>query len=204
MSESMSASSALWTMPNMLYQKQNYDKDVRHYGTLCSLPLILSIVHLLFTVFFITTISYHKDANTIGNLYTLGELFSVSSFSAVLLGLNLNFNSFKALVALIGVGFGLIEIFLSTFAVKGSKKSFFCSFILYFLDTLFLIPTIICSSLLKTACHLQLYDILLNLLLHLVFIALYIYSFLLLKRMKRYEEKITLEKNEIHIQKGNK
>ncbi len=187
----------------MLYQKQNYDKDVRRYGTLCSLPLILSIVHLLFTVFFITTISYHKDTNTLGNLYTLGELFSVSSFSAVLLGSNLSFNSFKALTSLIGVGFGLVEIFLSTFAVKGSKKSFLLSFLLYAIDTLFLIPTCICSTILNTVCKMQIYDILLNLLLHLVFLALYLYSFLLWNRMKKYEEKIALEKNEIHIQKGN-
>lgn len=188
----------------MEYTKEKYQKDVRHYGTLCSLPLIASIVHLLFTVFFITTVSFHEADKTLGNLYVLGEMFSVSSFSCVLLGANLtSFSAFKAIPSLVGIGFGLIEIFLSTFAVKGDKKSYFISFLLYGLDTLFIIPTIILSFTLKTASPLQIYDIILMIFLHLVFLSFFFYGLKISRRIKNFEEQKALQENEIHIKKGN-
>lgn len=187
----------------MKYSSEIYKKDQHRYGILASLPIIVAIVHLLFTVFFMTTVSYNESSNSLGNLYTLGELFSVSIFSCILSGQAVNIKSFKAIMALSGVIIGLVMIFLSTAAVKGKKKCFLISFLIYGLDSLFIIPNIILSYTLTSTCKMQIYDIIITVLIHAVFIGLYSYTTLVIKRMNKFEQKEAYENNVIHIHKGD-
>lgn len=181
--------------------EKQYEKDRKAYGYLASLPILVAIVHLLFTIFFMSSVSFHETDGTYGNLYTLGELFSVSSFSAILLGRGTSYAAVKALPALLGVGIGLVEIFLSTFAVKGKKIYFRIAFFVYLFDFLFSFASIILSFILKSQIVFQVYDIILNLVIHLIFTGLFVYGIVVVRRLDTYETKKIQEQNQIHIER---
>jgi hypothetical protein len=199
----MSQSSVLLRMTNKMDQKERYLKDRRLYGYLSSLPILIAIVHLFFTLFFMTTVNYHEDTNTFANLYTIGEMYSASALAGVLIGLKPSLSLMKAIPGLAGILFGLVMIFLSTFAVKGKKVYYYISMGVYLSDTILMIPTIILSFTLKTIVHLQVYDIILMILIHGLFLAIYVYGIFVIRRLTRYEETKAIEESTIHIQKGN-
>lgn len=182
--------------------EEDYKTAIKRYGFLASLPIIIAIVHLLFTVFFMSTVNYNAETNIYSNLYTLGELFSVSSFSAILLGMQSSLTTMRSMTSIIGVIIGLALIFLSTYAVKGNKRPFYISFFVYAFDTLMLIPSIICSYTLDTSVRYQVYDLIITILLHAIFIAIYFYGFSIIKKINIYEQQATLIENTIHINRG--
>lgn len=185
----------------MTYTEKEYEKDRKRYGYLASLPILVAIVHLLFTIFFMSSVSFHEADGAYGNLFTLGELFSVSSFAAIILGKGTSYAAVKALPALLGVGIGLVEIFLSTFAVKGKKIYYKIAFFVYLFDFLFSFASIILSFTLKSQIVFQVYDIILNLVIHIIFSLLFVYGMYVIRRLDAYEEKKIQEQNQIHIER---
>ncbi len=190
-------------MINKMNPKERYEKDRRIYGYLSSLPIVIAIVHLFFTLFFMTTVNYHEDTNTFSNLYTLGEMFSSSVMAGVLVGLKPSLSLMKSIPGLAGILFGLVMIFLSSFAVKGKKLYYYLSMGVYGLDTILTIPAIVFSYVLESNVHLQVYDIIIMILMHVIFMGLFVYGIHIVKRLNDYEEQKALEESEIHIQKGN-
>ncbi len=198
----MSPSSASWTASDMDKEKQ-YISDRKKYGYIASLPIFVAIVHLFFTLFFMTTINFHEDTQLFSNLYTLGEMYSVSTFAALLIGLNPSLAIMKSLPGLFGVVMGLAMIFLSTSAVKGKKKAYYFSLAVYGIDTLFCFVNVILSLTLKGNVHLMVYDYIFMFLLHGVFLLLFVYGIFLIRRINSYEREMLAKQNEIHIEKGN-
>lgn len=183
-------------------KETRYIKDRKTYGYIASLPIIVAIVHLFFTLFMMMIVSYHEDTNTFGNLYTLGEMYSSSIFASILVGLKPSLSLIKSMPGLIGILFGLVMIFLSTFSVKGKKFYYYIAFYIYVFDSIMMIPSIILSYCLNTIVKLQVYDIILMILLHAVFLFLFIYGTKVIKRINKYEEEKALEESQIHITKG--
>jgi hypothetical protein len=179
-----------------------YLRDRKIYGYLASLPLLIAIIHLFFSVFFMTIINYHEDTNQFTNLYTMGEMFSSSVFSCLLCSLKPSLAKMKAVPSIVGLCVGLVLIFLSTSAVKGKKISYYISFATYGLDTLMIIPTLIINSALDGNFHLAVYDIILMIVLHVFFLGVFAYGCFVIRRIDKFEEQKTFEENSIHIEKG--
>ncbi len=184
-------------------KEKQYISDRKKYGYIASLPIFIAIVHLFFTLFFMTIINYHEDTQLFSNLYTLGEMYSISIFSALLIGLNPSLSIMKSLPGLFGVVLGLAMIFLSTSAVKGKKKAYFLSLGVYGIDTLFCFVNLILSLTLKGNVHLMVYDYIFMFVLHFLFLAIYVYGIYLIRRINSYEKEMLAKQNEIHIEKGN-
>ncbi len=184
-------------------KEKQYISDRKKYGYIASLPIFVAIVHLFFTLFFMTTINFHEDTQLFSNLYTLGEMYSVSTFAALLIGLNPSLAIMKSLPGLFGVVMGLVMIFLSTSAVKGKKKAYYFSLAVYEIDTLFCFVNVILSLTLKGNVHLMVYDYIFMFLLHGVFLLLFVYGIFLIRRINSYEREMLAKQNEIHIEKGN-
>lgn len=176
-----------------------YQKDKKTYGFLASLPIIIAITHLLFQVFYISTINYHSDTGEFTNLYTLGELFTLSSFVSVLTGLSSSLSMSKTLPSILGVCITLLLIFLSSSAVKGKKKPFKLSFYIYIGDSILILPAILCSLLLDTKIKYQVYDIIIMIFIHIIFVLFFIYGLKVIKRIEDYEVELTKRNNTIHI-----
>ncbi len=198
----MSLSSASWTASDMDKEKQ-YISDRKKYGYIASLPIFVAIVHLFFTLFFMTVINFHEDTQLFSNLYTLGEMYSVSIFTALLIGLKPSLSIMKSLPGLFGVVMGLAMIFLSTSAVKGKKKAYFLSLGVYAIDSAFCFVDLILSLTLKGNVHLMVYDYIFMFVLHFLFLAIYVYGIFLIRRINSYEKEMLVKQNEIHIEKGN-
>lgn len=179
--------------------EEQYKKDKKAYGFLASLPIIVAITHLLFQVFYISTINYHSDSDIFTNLYTLGELFTLSSFSSILTGLSTSLSMSKALPSILGVCIALTLIFLSSSAVKGKKKPYKISFYIYLFDSILMVPSIICSFALDTRIKYQIYDIIIMIFIHLLFILLFLYGIKVIKRIENYEVELAKKNNTIHI-----
>lgn len=187
----------------MNYEEKDYLKDRKRYGFLASLPIIVAIFHLLFAVIFMTIVNFHPEDNTFSNLYVLGELFASSSFSAFLVAGQNSLQAMKTVPSIVAVVLGLGLIFLSTGAVKGKKKLYFISFLIYVFDTIMMIPAIIINLVVKSSVYYRVYDYILMILIHIVFLAIFVWGLFICKRLDAYEEKKIQEENTIHIHKGN-
>jgi FtsH-binding integral membrane protein len=105
---------------------------------------------------------------------------------------------------MLGVVLGLAMIFLSTSAVKGKKLPYYISFGVYLFDSVMIIPAMLCSIFLNgSGIHYMVVDYFITILLHLIFIGLFLYGVRIIKRMEDYEVKLALQANTIHITKGD-
>jgi hypothetical protein len=186
----------------MVYSEEQYKNDKRRFGFLASLPILVAITHLLFTVFYMSIVTAHGDG-TYGNVFLLGEMYASSALGPILIGQGGSETAVRSLPALLGVVIGLAMIFFSTSAVKGKKLPYYISFGVYLLDNVMLIPAILCSLLVTSSgIHYQIYDYFITILLHLIFDGLYLYGVFVIRRLEDYEVQRALEANKIHITKG--
>lgn len=188
----------------MNYSETDYQKDRKRYGFLASLPIIVSIFHLLFTVIYMSILNYHPETKTFSNVFVLGELFASSSFVAPLLEGQANLMTAKTVPAVIALVIGLSMIFLSTGAVKGDKRLYYASFFIYCFDSVMIIPSIITSFVLANSLQMKVYDVILTILFHAIFLAVYIWGIFVCQRLDKYEEEQVTLNNTIHIHKGQK
>ena len=187
----------------MEYSQEQYKKDQKRFGLMASLPIVVAITHLLFTVIYMSIVTAHQDG-TYGNVFLLGEMFATSSFGAILIGQGGSETAIRSLPAMLGVVLGLAMIFLSTSAVKGKKLPYYISFGVYLFDSVMIIPTMLCSIFLTgSGIHYMVVDYFITILLHLIFIGLFLYGVRIIKRMEDYEVKLALQANTIHITKGD-
>lgn len=167
-------------------EDKEIQKSRKIYGYLSSLSIFASIIHLLGFILFQSYGGYDASLNTYSGTYGLSFGFSSSLFS-MLLASKVDFALAKTMGAIVSVLLGLGIIFTSSKAVKGKFVYHYIGVGLYLVDTLFLIPDFILSLGRYTPLRMSLSYLIVNLVLHLVFFAVLIYSVFLTIRLQKYE-----------------
>lgn len=173
-----------------------YEKQRTLYGYLASLPIVLALLHLAAFIVLQSLLNYDASSGFL-NTGALSCLFSISSFGAILCSQSLNLEFVKSLPAVLSIVLGLLFIFFSSKAVKGHHKYNLYSLLLYGLDTLFWIPCMILSVLNVYPLSMSIVQFVSSLLIHLVFLGLLIYTYLLSCKLKTHEEEIKKQENAI-------
>lgn len=174
-----------------------YKKERSRYGTLASMPIICAIFHLIALVFLQTTLNYTEE-NGYTNLYALSLPFGASSFTTIVSSATYDLKIVRSLPAVIGALIGIAMILLSSAAIRGKKKCLLYAFLLYVLDTLFLIPSIVLSALKVYPISFTGVDIALSITFHVIFLFFLGWAVYSGKRLSDYEEKKRTEENSIH------
>ena len=180
-----------------MLSKENYEKGVKTYGYLASLPILVSIVHMLAQVFLQITLNYTEGVG-FTNILSFPFTFGSSLLGGIIMEGSKNLDFVKNTSSLVGVVFCLALIFLSTAAVKGKKIYFYISSAIYGVDFLCMIASFITAFALSSTIGTHPLVIVMQSLLHLIFISLFVYGILLSKKLDEYEIHQTEIKNQIH------
>lgn len=168
--------------------EEQHTKKKQSYGYFASLPMIVAIIHYLGAILFQSTIQANE--NVYSNLFSLSMMFSSSTFVSELCSLN-SLSMAKTVTSIYTILFGIVFVFLSTRAVKGKFKSITVSLILYGFDTLMIVPASILSLLNTTPLHYDVATFIVALLIHLIFLALLVYTFYLASELKKSEAQVS-------------
>lgn len=167
-------------------EDKDIKKDRKIYGYLASVSIFASIIHLLGFILFQSFASYDASLKCYSGIYGLSFGFSSSLFS-MLLASNVDSILPKTIGAIVSVLLALGIIFTSSQAGKGKFVYHHIGVGLYLFDTLFLIPDFILSLCGYTAMRMSVSYLIVNLIIHLVFSAVLIYSLFIAVRLQKYE-----------------
>jgi hypothetical protein len=168
------------------------EKDRKAYGYLASLPIVLTVVHLVSYIVFQSLLSL--DSNGVYSQgWALCSVFLSSAFCSQLCSLSGKKDLVTSLAAIVSIVFGLAFLFLSSQAVKGKFRSLWISLGLYGLDTLFLVPIIFLSAKKITPLVLTNWELGVNLGIHLLFLAGLIAGVAIAKRLQANDPKANSE-----------
>ena len=158
------------------------------YGYLASSTIVLTIIHLLGFILLQTQISLDDSTKAFKNTFGLMLSFNSTQLACTLFSNNLNVSLVKASGAIFSIVLGLIIIFLSSQAVKGKFIYHYIGVGLYFLDTLCIIPEIILSLLKIYPLNLDVVSIIVTLIIHVIAIAVLVYSLVIARKLQKDEE----------------
>jgi hypothetical protein len=168
------------------------EQDRKAYGYLASLPIVLTVVHLVSYIVFQSLLSL--DSNGVySQAGALCSVFLSSAFCSQLCSLSGKKELVTSLAAIVSIVLGLGFLFLSSKAVKGNFRSLFIALGLYGLDTLFLVPIIFLSAKSITPLVLNTWEIWVNLAIHLLFLAGLIVGVAIAKRLQANDPKAPSE-----------
>ena len=144
-----------------------YQKQRKAYGYLCSVIMVIAIFHALGQIMLQTFLKLNQDTS-FTHAPTLCMLYGSSFFTAVLSSAKLNLEFVISLSSVLSLVMTIALIIFSSLAVKGKKLFVYLNLVFYALDTIFLLPLFF---LLKTfPLPFNLFDLLFSLLLHLLFL----------------------------------
>ena len=144
-----------------------YQKQRKAYGYLCSVIMVIAIFHALGQIMLQTFLKLNQDTS-FTHAPTLCMLYGSSFFTAVLSSAKLNLEFVISLSSVLSLVMTIALIIFSSLAVKGKKLFVYLNLVFYALDTLFLLPLFF---FLKTfPLSFTLFDLLFSLLLHLLFL----------------------------------
>lgn len=144
-----------------------YQKQRKAYGYLCSVIMVIAIFHALGQIMLQTFLKLNQDTS-FTHAPTLCMLYGSSFFTAVLSSAKLNLEFVISLSSVLSLVMTIALIIFSSLAVKGKKLFVYLNLVFYALDTLFLLPLFF---FLKTfPLPFTLFDLLFSLLLHLLFL----------------------------------
>ncbi|MDD7707112.1 MAG: hypothetical protein SOW65_01895 [Candidatus Enterosoma sp.] len=144
-----------------------YQKQRKAYGYLCSVIMVIAIFHSLGQIMLQTFLKLNQDTS-FTHAPTLCMLYGSSFFTAVLSSAKLNLEFVISLSSVLSLVMTIALIIFSSLAVKGKKLFVYLNLVFYALDTIFLLPLFF---FLKTfPLPFTLFDLLFSLLLHLLFL----------------------------------
>ena len=144
-----------------------YQKQRKAYGYLCSVIMVIAIFHALGQIMLQTFLKLNQDTS-FTHAPTLCMLYGSSFFTAVLSSAKLNLEFVISLSSVLSLVMTIALIIFSSLAVKGKKLFVYLNLVFYALDTIFLLPLFF---LLKTfPLPFNLFDLLFSLILHLLFL----------------------------------
>ena len=144
-----------------------YQKQRKAYGYLCSVIMVIAIFHALGQIMLQTFLKLNQDTS-FTHAPTLCMLYGSSFFTAVLSSAKLNLEFVISLSSVLSLVMTIALIIFSSLAVKGKKLFVYLNLVFYALDTIFLLPLFF---FLKTfPLPFTLFDFLFSLLLHLLFL----------------------------------
>ncbi len=171
--------------------EQDYSALRKKYGLLCSLPMLLAIVHSIGQILLQTFLKFNTETMSYSSCPGMGIMYSSSLLSSLLLSGRKNVDLVNSLSSVITIVFTLMMILFSSFAVKGKKGYVLAILITYSVDTICLLPLLLVNYLSSPLLKMTAVDVVLSILLHLIFFAITLFLFFLSRKLDRYEQENT-------------
>jgi hypothetical protein len=150
---------------------EKLDKYEKFFSYTITGLIIIAIIHLIGEVIFQSFIKVN-DEDIITGIIGLGSLFNSASFSAILVSNRLSQVALKSIPAVISISIGILFIFLAMACKKSKFRLMLIAAILYFVDTLFVIPNIILSLSGNYLISFSVVDYVLSFVFHIIFLAI--------------------------------
>ncbi|MFA6861266.1 MAG: hypothetical protein WCR56_02660 [Bacilli bacterium] len=167
------------------YTKENYQKDRNLFSIFASAPICLTIISLIGEIVFQSLLTYTDGTYSVP--WSMGLLFSSSALSVLTLASHENVKLLIGISGAVSVLFGLLLVILSSYAIKGKGKNLFFALIIYSVDSIVLIPLLILSSMNVYLISLDTAGYVLQIVIHLIFLAILAFGTILEHRLRKYE-----------------
>lgn len=168
--------------------EQDYTLKRKRYGLLCSLPIFFSILHSIGQILLQTFLKFNTETLTYSSCPGLGIMYSSSLLSALLLSGKQNADLVNSISSVITIVFTLSMILFSSFAVKGKKGYVLAILVAYSVDSVCLLPLLLVNYLSLPLLKMTTVDVILSIILHLIFLAICLYLYLLSRKLDHYEQ----------------
>lgn len=150
--------------------EENKTKSLNAYKICVAFPIIVCIFHLIFEIIFQTTCNLSEKQVVTGS--TFGGMFSISAFISFMTFKSSTLTNIKSISGVTNLVLALPLIFIPTIANKKKKNYLLICNIYYLIDTLFLIPLLIMTSINKSNYIFTISDYCLSIILHVLFLLL--------------------------------
>ena len=169
-------------------KKEKYRKN---YHLATSFPLVIAILHFIFSIVFQATSNVTEDGILHG--YTLGGMFSISAFTTMMVSSS-SIVQIRSVMGVTSLAVGLPIIILTMYFVKKRKDFVLYILLMYLLDFLFSFACIIVNNVMNLNYKLSAIDITLMFFIHtvsLILLAIALYF------EKKKEDEIVIKKDDV-------
>lgn len=167
---------------------QQYNAKRKQYSLFCTFIMLLPIIHAIGQILVQSFMNFSEETNLFSGTFGLGFIFGSSLVSMSIMSFfSLPIDALNSVSSVITIALTLAYIFMASFMIKGDKKIPLIVLGIYTLDTIFSLTSVFCTFSSQCTLHLTPLVIVFQIVLHLLFLFVAIYAYLLRRKLNQFE-----------------